>query len=157
MWLSTDDFSLQKSLGQYCNIHIFLSFLGSILKQCIIFKIFLPFSLPPPYTKLKLGKNCRYTRPTLFVGWGEGLDLSELENAPETRKCPKTFVHDCLKKRRKEQRQFWGFFKPVRVFFRDSGGRSSLNKYFPSFSAFSERVLRIRSKRMIYTRNCGIS
>ena len=68
MWLSTDDFSLrlsynlgQKSLGQYCNIHIFLSFLGSILKQCIIFKIFLPFSLPPPYTKLKLGKNCRYT------------------------------------------------------------------------------------------------
>ena len=109
MWLSTDDFSLrlsynpgQKSLGQYCNIHIFLSFLGSILKQYIIFKIFLPFSPPPPYTKLKLGKNCRYTRPTLFVEWGEGLDLSELENAPETQKCPKTFVHDCLKK--KEER-----------------------------------------------------
>ena len=58
----------QKSLGQYCNIHIFLSFLGSILKQCIIFKIFLQFSLPPPYTKLKLGKSSGYTRPTLFVG-----------------------------------------------------------------------------------------
>ena len=46
----------QKSLGQYCNIHIFLSFLGSLLKQCILFEIFLQFSLPPPYTKLKLGK-----------------------------------------------------------------------------------------------------
>ena len=58
----------QKSLGQYCNIHIFLSFLGSLLKQCILFEIFLQFSLPPPYTKLKLGKNSGYTRPTLFVG-----------------------------------------------------------------------------------------
>ena len=107
----------QKSLGQYCNIHIFLSFLGSLLKQCILFEIFLQFSLPPPYTKLKLGKNSGYTRPTLFVGWGEGLDLCELENAPEMQKCPKTFVHDCLKKRWEEKRQFWGVFKPVKVFF----------------------------------------
>ena len=36
----------QKSLGQYCNIHIFLSFLGSLLKQCILFEIFLQFTLP---------------------------------------------------------------------------------------------------------------
>ena len=85
----------QKSLGQYCNIHFFLSFLASLLKQCILFEIFLQFSLPAPYTKLKLGKNSGYTRPTLFVGWGEGLDLCELENAPETQKCHKTFVHDC--------------------------------------------------------------
>ena len=40
-------------------------------------------------------KNSGYTRPTLFVGWGEGLDLCELENAPEMQKCPKTFVHEC--------------------------------------------------------------
>ena len=58
----------QKSLGQYFNIHIFLSFLGSLLKQCIIFEIFSHFSLPPPYKKLKLGKKYGYTRPTLFVG-----------------------------------------------------------------------------------------
>ena len=58
-------------------------------------EIFLQFSLPPTYTKLKLGKKSGYTRPTLFVGWGERLDLCELENAPETQKCPKTFVHDC--------------------------------------------------------------
>ena len=30
----------QKSLGQFYNIHIFLSFLNSLLKQCIIFEIF---------------------------------------------------------------------------------------------------------------------
>ena len=83
----------QKSLGQYFNIHIFLSFLASLLKQCILFEIFLQFSLPPPYAKLKLGKNSGYPRPTVFVGWGEGLVLCELENAPETQKCPKTFVH----------------------------------------------------------------
>ena len=82
----------QKSLWQYCNIHIFLSFPGFLLTQRILFEIFLQFSLPPPYTKLKLGKNSGYTRPTLFVGWGEGSDLCELENAPETQKCPKTFV-----------------------------------------------------------------
>ena len=57
--------------------------LGSIVKLCILFEIFLQFSLPQPYTKLKLGKNSGYTRPTLFVGWGEGLGLCELENAPE--------------------------------------------------------------------------
>ena len=31
----------QKSLEQYCNTDIFLSFLGSLLKQCILFEIFL--------------------------------------------------------------------------------------------------------------------
>ena len=41
------------------------------------------------------GKNSGYIRPTLFVEWGEGLDLCELENVPEMQKCPKTFVHDC--------------------------------------------------------------
>ena len=57
----------RKSLGIYYNMHISLSFLRSLLKQCI-FEIFLHFLLPPPYTKLKLGKNSGYTRPTLFVG-----------------------------------------------------------------------------------------
>ena len=27
-----------------------------------------------------MGKNSGYTRPALFVVWGEGLDLCELEN-----------------------------------------------------------------------------
>ena len=85
----------QKSLGQYCNIQIFLSFPGSLLKQCILFEIFFQFSLPPLYTKLKLRKRFWiHAGPTLFVGWGDGLDLCELENAPETQKCPKTAT-DC--------------------------------------------------------------
>ena len=29
------------------------------------------------------------------MGQGEGFDLCELENAPETQKCPRTLVHDC--------------------------------------------------------------
>ena len=41
----------QKSLGQDCNIDIFLSFLGSLLNECVFLEIFLQFSLSPPYTK----------------------------------------------------------------------------------------------------------
>ena len=85
----------QKSLGQHCNVHICPSFLGSLLKQCIIFEIFSQFSLPPPYTKLKLTKNSGYMRPTL------GSDLCELKNTPEMQKCPKTFVHDCRSEKKK--------------------------------------------------------
>ena len=65
------------------NIHIF-----SVI-QCILFKIFLQFSLPPPYTMLKFGKNSGYTRPTLFVGRGEGLGMSELENAQKCKSVPR--------------------------------------------------------------------
>ena len=86
----------QKSLGQYCNIPIFLLFLGSLLKQCIIFEIFLQFSPPPqPYTKFKLGKILDSRVQHCLWGEGRGLDLCELANAPETQKCPTTFVHDC--------------------------------------------------------------
>ena len=60
--------SWTKVLGTVLQYAYFLSFLGFLLKQCIIFEIFLHLSLPPPYTKLKLGKNSGYTRATLFVG-----------------------------------------------------------------------------------------
>ena len=66
-------------LGQYCDIHIFLSFVGSLLKQCIPFETLLHFSLPPPYTKLKLGRifGCTSSgahHPDLVQHclWGEG-------------------------------------------------------------------------------------
>jgi len=48
-----------------------------------------------PIQSWKPKKNSGYTRPTLFVGWGEGLGLCELE----MQKCPKTFVHDCRYRR----------------------------------------------------------
>ena len=80
----------QKSLRQYCNIHIFLSFLGSLLKQCILFEIFLQFSLPPgPIQSWNSEKNSGYTRPTLFVGWGKGLDLCELETLQKCKSAPR--------------------------------------------------------------------
>ena len=82
----------QKSLGQYFNIHIFVSFLGSLLKQCVLFEIFLQFCLPPPYTKLKLGKildTC-----VQHYLWGEGRGWTCM-NWKTPQKCPKTFVHDC--------------------------------------------------------------
>ena len=50
---------------------------------------------PHPIQSWNSEKNSGYTRPALFVGWEEGLDLCELENAPKMQKCPKTFVHDC--------------------------------------------------------------
>ena len=60
----------QTSLGQYCNIHIFLSFLGSLLKRCSLSENFLQFSLLPPYTTLKL-KKILDTRVQHCL-WGEG-------------------------------------------------------------------------------------
>ena len=42
------------------------------------------------------------------MGWGEGLDLRELENAQEMQKCPKNFVHDCLKRGGKKKGNFEG-------------------------------------------------
>ena len=80
-------------LGQYCNIFISLSFLGSLLKRRIRFENFSQFSLPPPSTKLKLEeKFCIHASNVVCE---ERLDLCELENAPEMQNCPKTFVHDC--------------------------------------------------------------
>ena len=143
----------QTSLGQYCTIHVSLSFLGSLFKQCILFEnflavtspptlykvetrkkfwilasnivcgvrggvgpvwilentpemlkcpktlhsfeIFLQFSLPSPYTKLKLRKNSGYTSPTLFVGWGEGLDLCEYWQTPQKCKSVPKVSQEC--------------------------------------------------------------
>ena len=48
-------------------------------------------------------------------------------------------------------------FQAWKSVFRASDERSQVNKPFPIFSKFFECVWRIRSKRMIYTRNCGIS
>ena len=47
----------QKSLGQYCNIHIFLSFLASLLKQCILFENFLAVLPPPTVYKVETWKK----------------------------------------------------------------------------------------------------
>ena len=74
--------------------------LGSLLKQCILFKILLQFSLAPPpaprYTKLKLRKKNWETRVQHCL-WGEkrGWTCVNWKNTPEEQTFPKTFVHDC--------------------------------------------------------------
>ena len=51
---------------------------------------------PPPYTKSKLGKNSGYTRPTLFLGWGEGLALCALETPQKRKSVPRLLSNwDC--------------------------------------------------------------
>ena len=46
----------QTSLGQYSNIHIFLSFLGSLLKQCILPSILVVLA-PPTLYKVETRKK----------------------------------------------------------------------------------------------------
>ena len=94
--------------GIWCTILIrrpkFIGKLQSWTK--VLGKIFIFFRhfWVPSYT-VKLGKHSGYTRPTLFLGGREGLDLCELENALEMQKCPKTFFRDCSFKL-----SFWVFF-----------------------------------------------
>ena len=63
----------QKSLGQYFNIHIFLSFLGSLLKQWILFEILLQFSLPPPLYKIETRKKFWIHASNIVCGVREGV------------------------------------------------------------------------------------
>ena len=56
----------------HCNIHMFLSFLGSLLKRCILFENFSQFSLPPPYTKMKLEKKFWIYASNIVCGVGGG-------------------------------------------------------------------------------------
>ena len=55
---------LDKSPWDSTAIFIFFCYFSvlSLLKQCSVFEIVLQFSLPPPYTKLKLGKKILDTR-----------------------------------------------------------------------------------------------
>ena len=81
----------RKSLGQYCNIHIFLSFLSSLIKQCILFEIFLQFSLPSHYTKLKLGKKFWTHASNIVCGVREGAGPVWIGKRPRNAKVSQDF------------------------------------------------------------------
>ena len=66
-------------LGRAMQYSFFLSFWVPSLNSASFLKLIFLAVLPPPYTELKFRKNSGYMHPTLFVGWGEGLDLCELE------------------------------------------------------------------------------
>ena len=81
----------QKSLGQCCNIHIFLSFLASLLKQYILFEIFLQFSLPPPYRKLKRGKKFGIHASNIVCGVRGGVGPEWIGERPINAKVSQDF------------------------------------------------------------------
>ena len=81
----------QKSLGQYWNIHIFLLFLGSLLKQYSVFEIFLQFSLPPPYKKLKLGKTFWIHASNIVCGVRGGVGPVWIGKRPRNAKVSQDF------------------------------------------------------------------
>ena len=64
------------------------------LKTMHPFQNFLAVLPPPTLYKVETLKKF-WIHESNIGGWGEGLGLCELENAPEMQKCPKTFVHDC--------------------------------------------------------------
>ena len=65
------------------------------LKTVHHFRNFLALFPPPTLYKVETRKKFWIHASNIVCGVREGLDLCELENAPETQKCPRTFVHDC--------------------------------------------------------------
>ena len=126
----------QKSLGQYGNLYIFLSFLGPLLKQCILFEILLQFSLPPPYTKLNLGKilNARVQHCL----WGEGRGWTCVNwKTPQKRKCvPRLLSMIVWKRGEKKKGSFEGFSSLQKCFFGIPMKDRNWTNLFPAFPSF---------------------
>ena len=99
----------QKSLGQYYyNIHIFRSFLGSLLKQCSLFEIFCSSACPHSIQRWNSEKILD-TRVQHWL-WGEGRGWTCVNwKTPQKCKCPKTFVHECSFKPRYNPKQLYCF------------------------------------------------
>ena len=90
--------SWTKVLGtvlQYSYFHVISRF---PLKTVHPFRNSLVVLPPPTLYKVETRKKFWIHASNIVCGvrLGELLDLCELENAPETQKCPKTFVHDCI-------------------------------------------------------------
>jgi len=79
----------QNSLGQYYNINFFLSFLSSLLKQCILFEILLQFSLP--HRKQSWNSEKIPDTRVQHCLWGEGRGWTCVNWKPP-RKC-KSVLH----------------------------------------------------------------
>ena len=110
----------QKSLGQYCNIHIFLSFLGS-LYTVHPFRNF--FAVLPPPTQL--GKNSGYTRPTLIVcGMRGGVGPVWIGKRPRNAKVSQDFCPRLSEKEVGRKKGILSVFQACKSVFRDSDGRS---------------------------------
>ena len=75
----------------HCNIHMFLSFLVSLLKRCILFENFSQFSLPSPYTKSKLEKKFWIYASNIVCGEGGGVGPVWIGKRPRKAKVSQDF------------------------------------------------------------------
>ena len=100
------------------------------LKTVQRFRNFLQLSFPPPYTKLKLGKNSGCTRPTLFVRWGEGLDLCELENAHKCENVPRLLFMIVWKRGGKKKKAVLRGFQACKSVFSGSWWKIVIEQIF---------------------------
>ena len=86
----------QTSLGQYCNTHIFLSLLDSLLKKCILVHPKFSCSSPSPQPIQSWNSETNLDTRVQHCLWGEGRGWTCVNwKMPQKRKCSKTFVHDC--------------------------------------------------------------
>ena len=81
----------QKSLGHYLNIHVFLSFLGSVLKQCIRFEILLQFSLPLTLYKVETQKKFWIHASNIVCGVRGGVGPVCIGKRPRNAKVSQEF------------------------------------------------------------------
>ena len=80
------------------------------LKTAHHFRNFLAVLPPPLYTKLKLGKNSGYTRPTDCL-WGEGGWTCVNWKTPQKRKSVPRLLYMIVGQRRKIGRTLWKYFR----------------------------------------------
>ena len=73
----------------HCNIHMFLSFLVSLLKRCILFENFSQFSLPSPYTKSKLEKKFWIYASNIVCGEGGGRTCVDWKTPQKSKSVPR--------------------------------------------------------------------
>ena len=98
---------LDKSPGQYCNI--FLLFLGSLLKQCRVFEIFLQFSLPHPIQSWNSEKILDTRVQHCLWGEGRGWTCVNWKTPQKCKSVPRLLSMIVWKRGGKKKGNFEGF------------------------------------------------
>ena len=83
--------SCTKVLGTVMQYLYFFVILGSLVKQCIFFEIFLQLSLPTPYAKLKLGKKFWIHSSKIVCGVRGGVGPVGIGKRPRNAKVSEDF------------------------------------------------------------------
>ena len=128
------------------------------LKTVQRFRNFLAVLPPPPYTKLKLGKKVWIHASNIVCGVRGGVGPVWIGKRPRNAKVSQDFCPWLSEKEVGRKKAILRGSETCKsVFFGILMKDRNWTNLFPAFPSFSKRDLRIRSKRMIYTGNCGIS